>query len=115
MAMMALATAAVAAGGQAAAASAPVPTSASLSDRSSINIAPVGVNLGSILQPMFQGAATNGGTGIVPQSRWSNGSYSVTPQGISFDVASGETSNMLVYGGIAVAGLLAFFLVRGKK
>jgi len=37
---------------------------AAMSDRSPINIAPVGVNLGSILQPFNQGAPENGGYGI---------------------------------------------------
>lgn len=41
-----------------------------INDRSQVNVAPVGVNLGQILQPAMQGSATNGGSGARLPSRW---------------------------------------------
>ena len=42
-----------------------------LADRSPINIAPIGFNLGAILQPMNQGSPENGGAGLDFMNRYS--------------------------------------------
>ena len=47
-----------------------------LADRSPINIAPVGFNLGEILQPISQGAPENGGIGADFMQRYSGGGQS---------------------------------------
>ena len=49
----------------------PSSATSSLSDRSPINIAPVGVNLGAILQPVSQGSPENGGIGADYLRRYS--------------------------------------------
>lgn len=42
----------------------------------SINIAPVGLNLGSIISPFNQGSPENGGSGLMVPSRMMPGAYS---------------------------------------
>ena len=83
-------------------------SASTLSDRSPINIAPIGFNLGAILQPMGQGSPENGGYGMDFMQRYSGGSAG------SLTAASLGASNMLPYlliGGAALAGLL-FFMMR---
>jgi len=41
-----------------------------INDRTAINVAPVGVNLGAILNPYNQGSTENGGYGLELLSRW---------------------------------------------
>lgn len=60
------------------------PDMSSIANRSPINIAPVGVNLGAILQPYDQGSLENGGSGMTTISRYmgaSSGSPSVNQVG----------------------------------
>ena len=47
-----------------------------LSDRSPINIAPIGFNLGEILQPIAQGGPENGGIGADFMQRYTGGGQS---------------------------------------
>ena len=49
----------------------PSSATSSLSDRSPINIAPVGFNLGAIMQGMTQGSPENGGIGADFMARYS--------------------------------------------
>ena len=48
----------------------------SISDRSPINIAPIGFNLGEILQPVSQGGPENGGIGADFMQRYTGGGQS---------------------------------------
>jgi len=79
-----------------------------LADRSPINIAPIGFNLGEILQPVAQGGPENGGIGADFMSRYSGasaGSLSAASLGAS------STLPLLLIGGAALAALL-FFMLR---
>ena len=77
-----------------------------LSDRSPINIAPVGVNLGAILQPVSQGSPENGGIGADYFSRYSG----VYGHSKASDITG---SNLLPWIIAAGAGVIALvFLVR---
>jgi len=78
-----------------------------LSDRSPINIAPVGVNFGAILQPVNQGSPENGGYGMDFMQRYGGGSAG------SLSAASLGATNFMPYlllGGAALVAL--FFFVR---
>lgn len=78
-----------------------------LSDRSPINVAPVGVNLGAILQPVSQGSPENGGIGADYFSRYSGAGYA------NLSASEMGSKNMLPWilaGGAALLAL--FFLVR---
>lgn len=75
-----------------------------LADRSPINIAPIGFNLGEILQPISQGSPENGGIGADFMSRYSGASK----QNLSAsDIRSSNLLPILMIGG---AGLMALFL-----
>ena len=84
----------------------PSSATSSLSDRSPINIAPIGFNLGAILQPMGQGSPENGGAGADFMAR-----YSGQVAGRSASDAKG--SNLLPWIIAGGAGLVAlFFFIR---
>ena len=51
----------------------PSTATSTLSDRSPINIAPIGFNLGAIMQGMTQGSPENGGLGADFMKRYSGG------------------------------------------
>ena len=85
----------------------PSAATSSLSDRSPINIAPIGFNLGAILQPMGQGSPENGGYGMDFMQRYSGqsaGSLSAA------SVGAGSVLPYLLIGGAALVAV--FFLVR---
>ena len=77
----------------------------SLSDRSPVNIAPVGVNFGAIMQPYGQGSPENGGLGGDYMARYAGGAASrLTPSNFG-------ASNWLPYvlaGGAGLVALLFF-------
>lgn len=85
----------------------PSSATSSLSDRSPINIAPIGFNLGAILQPMGQGSPENGGYGMDFMNRYSGSSAG------SLNAGSVGKTNMLPFLLIGGAALVAlFFFVR---
>ena len=76
-------------------------------DRSYVNIAPVGVNLGAILDPYNQGSAQNGGFGLELMSRYAPAAR----DNASLSVSAGLGSYLLpilLLGG----GLLVFMFLR---
>ncbi|MFH1931048.1 MAG: hypothetical protein ABIN18_05605 [Pseudomonadota bacterium] len=85
----------------------PSSATSSLSDRSPINIAPVGFNLGAIMQPMMEGSPENGGFGVSFMNRYSGSSAGTLSAG-----TLGATSILpyVLIGGAALVAL--FFLVR---
>jgi len=86
-------------------------SSGDVSDRSPVHIAPIGVNLGAILQPFNAGSPENGGYGMDLMSRWA-------PKQVSMDTlvsSRGAPMNWpLVIGAVAVAGL-GFYLLKKKR
>jgi len=97
-------------GGAAAAALGGGAASGDVSDRSPVHIAPIGVNLGAIMQPFNTGSPENGGYGMDLMSRWA-------PKQVSMDTlvsSRGAPMNWpLIIGAVAVAGL-GFFLLKKK-
>lgn len=84
----------------------PSGASGSLSDRSPINIAPIGANLGEILQPVSQGGPENGGIGADFLQRYTGGGQS--PGTLS----TGVNWPLL----IAIPGaILALFILMRKR
>ena len=83
----------------------PSSATSSLSDRSPINIAPIGFNLGAILQPMGQGSPENGGYGMDFMSRYSGG-------GISPGTAIAKGTNWPLMLAIPGALVALFFLIK---
>lgn len=84
----------------------PSSATSTLSDRSPINIAPVGFNLGAILQPVSQGGPENGGFGADFMQRYSGGGQSagVFSKGVSWPLI------------LAIPGaLVALFLLMKMK
>lgn len=96
-------------GGASGGASVSMPSSATsaLSDRSPINIAPVGFNLGAILQPMTQGGPENGGAGIDFLSRYSGVGVGQLSAG---SVGATNYLPFILIGGAALVAL--FFFMR---
>lgn len=78
--------------------------------RNVFNIAPVGVNLGAILQP-YQDSTYNGGYGVSTPSRWLANTLPSTPSGIFNDTVP---TNPWLLGLAAVAALAALVLLRRK-
>lgn len=78
-------------------------------DRSFTNIAPIGVNLGAILQPHEQGSPENGGSGIELLSRFAPVSRIMEP-------LSGKSENLISKLGfpliLAGGGILAYYLLK---
>lgn len=73
-----------------------------LADRSPINIAPVGFNLGAILQPMNQGGPENGGSGMDFMNRYTGqiaGRQASDPDGINWTAIA-------IIGGVGAVGLI---------
>jgi len=70
-----------------------------------INVAPVGVNLGEILKPYNQGSMTNGGFGLPIASRFVDGLNGAQ----TFEVQGGASTTISPM--IIAAGLGAVFLV----
>ena len=84
----------------------PSSATSSLSDRSPINIAPIGFNLGAILQPMGQGSPENGGAGADFMARYSG-------QVAGRKASDAKGSNLMPWIMLGGAGLVAlFFLIR---
>ena len=85
----------------------PSSATSSLSDRSPINIAPIGFNLGAILQPMGQGSPENGGYGTDFMSRYSGGGISPGKT-----IATGTNWPLM----LAIPGALValFFLIKKR-
>lgn len=78
-----------------------------LSDRSPINVAPIGVNFGAILQPYGQGSPENGGIGADFMARYT-GSSPGTKQ--ANDIFGSNLLPILIIGGSALAAL--FLIMR---
>ena len=75
-----------------------------LSDRSPINIAPIGFNLGEILQPINQGSPENGGVGADFMQRYAGGITGRTAKDV------GKTP-WLLYTGVGLIGLTILYMV----
>lgn len=85
----------------------PSSATSSLSDRSPINIAPIGFNLGAILQPMGQGSPENGGVGADFMARYSGqvaGRKSTDPNGINWTM-------LAIVGAVGVIGLVVMLKI----
>jgi len=76
----------------------------SLSDRSPVNVAPIGVNFGAIMQPYGQGSPENGGIGADFMSRYSGASKQ------NLSASDIRSSNLLPVMLISGAGLVALLL-----
>jgi len=83
----------------------------SINDRSVINIAPIGVNLGEIIRPFNEGSPANGGYGLEIPSRYrTTPAVAELPLTGGAGVQSGGTVwTYLILGAMAVAG---FFILR---
>ena len=81
----------------------PSSTSA-LSDRSPINVAPIGVNFGAIMQPYGQGSPENGGIGADFMSRYSGAKSNLS----SSDIRSSSLLPVMLIGGAGLMALLFF-------
>ena len=81
----------------------PSSATSSLSDRSPINIAPIGFNLGAILQPMGQGSPENGGAGADFMARYSG-------QVAGRNASDAKGSNLMPWIIACGAGVVALFL-----
>lgn len=77
----------------------------SLSDRSPINVAPIGVNFGAIMQPYGEGSPENGGIGADFMSRYSGHSKSNLSAG---DISPSSMLPILLIGGAGLVALLLF-------
>jgi len=87
----------------------PLTTTSPFSDRSPVNIAPIGVNLGAILQAGTQGSPENGGLAYDFISRYAGGG--------TFNPASnslGKTSIIPWVVGISGVVTLGYFWLRGR-
>lgn len=87
-------------------------TSGDISDRSVINVCPVGVNLGEILRPYNEGAYSNGGFGLETASRYVPAAL-YPNETLSVSTPLGGVSVPTIAAVIAGIVLLFFFL-RGK-
>lgn len=92
------------------------PSSAELTGRLSINIAPTGLNLGEVLNQFNQGAPTNGGSGVPSQSRWFN---SARTSNLSLGRPAGPLAGLdmnviLIGAAVSIAGIAGIFLLRRK-
>jgi len=76
-----------------------------------VNVQPVGVNLGAILQPFQQGAPQNGGSGIDYTSRFLNGLTMQDGQ-VSFTPENKNLDWFLVGTAVLIAGVI---IVAKKK
>ena len=83
----------------------PSGATSALSDRSPINVAPIGVNLGAILQPYGQGSPENGGIGADFMARYAGASFQNRSAG---DITSTSLLPFILIGG---AGLVALLLL----
>jgi hypothetical protein len=91
----------------------PKQISSDMNDRSPINIAPVGVNLGAIIQPFDQGGVSNGGSGLEMLSRYlAGGDTSRVNTPLTTPVSM---SNSWVWVAVAGAGVVAiYFFMKGR-
>jgi len=85
-------------------------------DDGGIIVSSIGVNLGEILQPYTQGAPTNGGSDVQPQSRWvtSNLSATTSPAGSVSIGRTGSIPNGVIYAIAGGAALVAFLIFRKR-
>lgn len=79
-----------------------------LSDRSPINIAPIGFNLGAILQPMNEGSPENGGAGMDFMRRY-------TGAGVGTSASDITSSNLLPFILMGGGGLVLLLVVLKKR
>jgi len=70
-----------------------------------VNVQPVGVNLGAILQPYLEGSASNGGSGLNYTSRFLNGTNSLDTGYTTLRGSEGNSSGVIVV--CAFLGLFA--------
>jgi len=75
----------------------------SVSTRNPVNVAPVGVNLGAIMQPYQTGSAVNGGPGFSAETPGST---------LKVGAPAGGFTLPLIVGGVAVGGVLLVLLLR---
>lgn len=107
-----------------------VPGGSPANARNQITIAPVGLNLGSIIQPYIEGAKENGGSGYNYDSPMSaaymptpyrSAHVSNTPNGTVIDLAGNPSSpdspvkGAVVIGGIVLAAITVIVLARRRK
>lgn len=81
---------------------------------SSINVAPVGVNLGEILKGYDQGGVTNGGMGANIPSRYTQ-QYLEGNKNFPAESQDDGTMNMLFWGGGALAALGVTYFILKKR
>lgn len=93
-------------------AAAPSGSEGYFSNRSPVNIAPVGVNLGAILQPFNQGAPENGGYGLDLMSRYVENKYGARETAISI---APSTSIPYVWIMVALGGAGALIFILKKR
>lgn len=75
-----------------------------------INVAPVGVNFGAMLQPFDQGSPENGGYGVVLPSRY--GGSSTTPSLKYTPSEKAPVFNLPLIACAALGGLALFMFMR---
>lgn len=84
-----------------------------VSDRSAVTVAPVGVNLGAILQPYTQGSPENGGYGMDLMSR-----YAPNVQDTGFTTLVSDRSgsaSWVMPAAVIGGGILLIILIAGRK
>lgn len=84
--------------------------SGDIADRSIIRIAPVGVNLGAILQPYNEGSLENGGTGLDIISR-----YIPASENSSFSTLVSDRSSINLLWPAVIAGAVVLVLFMRRR
>ena len=83
---------------------------------SSKQIAPIGINLGNILQPMMEGSPQNGGYGADLISRMGFESpYATIPAANESPWGGTGQSNMILYAAGAMVVLLVIVKMKGRR
>lgn len=92
------------------------PGAATANNRNQITVAPIGINLGSVIQPYIQGSETNGGSGLAYDSAMSNMPYPIRSAHV-LNIPVGTDTEILPYviGGIALVALLAVAMKLRKR
>jgi len=88
-------------------------TSGDVSNRSPIYVAPVGVNLGAIMNPMSSGSPENGGYGVETKNRL--GITGVNGMSLGASMSTDTKFPILPIALISGAALLTLILLKRKK
>jgi len=88
------------------------PVGLNVSNRTPINVCPIGVNLGEILRPYNEGSVTNGGYGLEIPSRYAT----LGNQTVASLIPTGDAPMLspMFLGALGVGVIGLYFLMRRK-